>query len=612
MSTRKASKAKKGSKRAKRRGSGKASRNWSRIRQRWYQSTLSLEAFLRASKIPLATGKRHLSVADKNKFLDQSTAAAQKFRERLAKLVAKDDSRLYISSLKHVSVAVQEVLLDSAEAFKSSPISMGQEKAGRLVLAAGEMLLEVTSDLQGIPEDEDGEGWPLSRAFSPFSYQRDFIHDTPSSIRLEEKLPADGSKDPFVFAFIGGLGSGKTYCGAQKAGQIAFLNRGHMGMVAAPTYRMLADSTKPTFLKILDEKGLSYQSLKTENAVRIFGDTKVLFRSMDIPEHLKGPNLAWAWIDEGAQMPNREGYDVINGRIRGDDKPVKCLIFTSTPDGLNWVHDVVVEEAVQNRVRLYRARTQDNPTLGDYYQRLSASFDPRYAAQELEAEFLNIFSGQAYWNFSPVESVFSSKSLSIDPGLPLDLMCDFNVSPMCWNVGQDFLQNGDIYSYIFDELHLDTAGTDIAVAEFLERYGNHRAGVRVWGDATAMARHTSATRSDYDIIEKAIEKAKIPVAINIGRSNPRVSERVLSVNARLMSSKGIRKLFIAKQCRMTKIDFERTAFIPGTRQLDKRGRAVISKRVKKSDLTHHTDAIGYKIFRQWPVRAPSVAQLGAN
>jgi hypothetical protein len=31
-------------------------------------------------------------------------------------------------------------------------------------------------------------------------------------------------------------------------------------------------------------------------------------------------------------------------------------------------------------------------------------------------------------------------------------------------------------------------------------------------------------------------------------------------------------------------------------------------RIKKAQLTHHTDALGYKIFRTWPVRGPSVMQ----
>ena len=584
-------------------------RNWTRIKADWFKSPLSLDAFLRARKIPRRTGQQYLSVKEKNEFVRDNTEAAEKFRERLAKLVAKDDTRLYISSLKHVTAAVQEILLDSAERFKDSSEGMSQHRAGRLTLAAGEMLLKVTGELQGIPDEDELDGWPLTKAFAPFRYQRDFVHDTPRGLRLEEGLAADGSEDPFVFAFLGGRGAGKTHVGAQKAGLLAWLNRGQNGLILAPTYPMLRDAAKAAFLKACTDKALSFRHLKTENAIILFGDTKVYFRSMDDPDKVRGLNVAWAWLDEPGQLQDRAAYDVVNGCIRGDNLKEPAVLITTTPDGLNWLHDVLVIEADTNRSRVYRARTKDNPLLGDFETRLRSSYDPRFAAQELDAEFLNIFAGQAYWNFSPVDNSFDPGELEITPGLPLDVCCDFNVSPMSWNVSQDISINGDTFTYVFDEIHLDTAGTDLTVAELLERYPAHRAGYRIWGDATGQHKGTSATRSDYEIIEQAIEAAGLPVEVNIGRSNPRQSERVLSVNARLLTATGIRKLFISKACKYTLIDFERTGFIPGTRQLDKSqsaGRSV-GGRIKKASLTHHTDAIGYKIFREWPVRGPTVS-----
>ena len=65
------------------------------------------------------------------------------------------------------------------------------------------------------------------------------------------------------------------------------------------------------------------------------------------------------------------------------------------------------------------------------------------------------------------------------------------------------------------------------------------------------------------------------------------------MNARLKDGKGHRKLFIVKEkCPETIKDFEQVAFKPGTRDLDKTD----PKR------THHTDAVGYYINREYPVR----------
>ena len=592
------------------RSDGPKPRNWARIKADWFKSELTLDAFLRSRKIPRSTARLRLSLKEKNEFLEKSADAATSFRDRLASIVSKDDSRLHIQSLKHVTAAVQEILLDSAQAFKNASDEMPAEKAGRLTIAAGEMLLKTTGELQGIPDEDEIDGWPITRLFSPFRYQRDFIFDTPRAVRQEEGLSEHGTDDPFIFAFIGGRGAGKTYAGAQKAGQLAWLNRGHTGCVLAPTYPMLRDAAKAQFLKACTDKGLTFRHLKTENAVILFGDTKVYFRSMDDPDKVRGLNLAWAWLDEPGQLKTREAFDIVNGCIRGEDIKEPAMLLTTTPDGLNWLYDVVVTEADSNRARVYRARTKDNPTLGDFERRLRESYDPRFAAQELDAEFLNIFAGQAYWNFSPVENVFDPEELTLNPDLPLDVNCDFNVSPMAWNVSQDLKVNGDTYTYVFDEIHIDTAGTDITVAELLERYPLHRAGYRIWGDATGQHMTTSATRSDYEIIEQAIIEHGGVVEINIGRSNPRQSERVLSVNARLLTATGVRKFFVSKTCKYTLIDFERTGFIPGTRQLDKGQTASRSTggKIKKASLTHHTDALGYKIFRMWPVRGAQVTQ----
>lgn len=573
---------------------GKASRNWSTITERWFAYSGTLAAFCRRYKIPESTGRKYLSVSEKNKLVEDIHQAPG-FREALRDAAAKENGRTYVAAMKMVHKAHEEILLDSVERFKEKRLPMSEREAAKTALLAGDALVRVSAELQGIPKDEDGFGWPLTKGFDPFSYQRDFIFDTPASTLLEH------GEAVFVYGFVGGVGSGKTYCGAQKAGQIAWLNRGCLGIVAAPTYRMLEDSTKPMFFKALGEKAISYKYLKTDNAIILFGDTKIIFRSMDKPEHIKGPNAAWVWIDEGAVMKTREAFDVLQARIRDPKAPGKCLVMTTTPDGLGWLYDILVTDATANRAKIYRARTDQNPTLGDYHTRLKKTYDSKLASQELDAEFLNIFAGQAYWNFSPTASIFSTRDLKLHKGLPLDLCCDFNVSPMCWNVSQDYRQEGEDFTYVLDEMHLDTAGTEVAADEFIDRYLGFKPTVRVWGDATGAHRHTSATRSDYEIIEQRLKKAGFDVDINIGRSNPRVSDRVAAVNARLEDSNGTRKLFIAKSCKRTLVDFERTAFKPGTRELDK----------GDETRTHHSDAIGYRIHKQWPVRGPEITQRRA-
>lgn len=588
---------------------GRRPRNWARIKSKWLDSPLpTLKAFCRVNDLPYASAKRYLSVADKNNILADASEHAAKLRTRMVKAAATKDGKEYIRALGKTYEAVESVLSGALSRFE---IDKGKEtrwagagESARIVLASGAMLNQVAGELQGLPAEDETYGWPLTKGFLPLSYQRDFVLDTPDSVKFE------GGPEAFCFVFIGGVGSGKTLCGAEKAGSTSWDLRGRVGMILAPTYRMLEDTTKRTFFEVLRRKDLGFRYLKTENAIILYGDTKILFRSMDDPDHLRGPSIAWAWVDEGAQMRNRDAYDIIQARIRPDvtdtalgrdDSNGRRLIFTSTPDGLNWVYDVFVRDGEQNKVKLYRGRTKDNPYLGDYHARLLATYDPRFAKQELDAEFLNVFAGQAYWNYSPIDSVISDSDLALNPNLPLRLVCDFNVSPMAWNLIQEYRQNGDLYSYVLDELHIDTASTEIAAAELLDRIGGQwKAGIEVYGDATGQHRRTSATRTDYQIIEDALERSSSPFEINIGPSNPTVSDRVAAVNARLLDARGVRKLYISNRCKHTRSDFEKVGFKPGTRQLDK----------DDGNLTHHTDAIGYYIANKWPIFGHTVRQQG--
>jgi len=561
-------------------------RNYAKLDEQWLASTLSMAAFCRLHKMANETGRQNLtSVKKKNSIIKSAMEKVPDFVENLKKDMAKSEAKLYVSALRLVRQATERILLDATGAFVELPGRMHPRESGSIALAAGKQLISVSAELQGIPDEKDAYSWPIDRGFSPFSYQRDFIHDTPSSIALET------GETVFIFAFVGGVGSGKTYCGAQKAGKLADLNRGCMGMILAPTYKMLEDSTKPAFFKAIAEKGLSYNYKKSENSILLFGDTRIIFRSMDEPAHLAGPDVAWAWIDEGLLVNSREAFDIINARIRGDEKPEKALILTSTPDGLTWGYDVLVSDADQNKVRMYKARTQDNPVLGDYYDRLLSSYDPKYAKQQLDAMFLNVHAGLAYESFSEVDSVFDPRSIDRLPGMPLDLQCDFNVAPMCWNVSQDHKQNGDVFTYVFDEIHLEGSSTQRAIGEFIERYRGHNGGVRVYGDATGRSRSTKATRSDYEIIEQELKKAGMRPDIYVGRSNPRVADSVNSLNARLENAKGDRRLFINRDLKYTIRDFQRTSWIPNSRQLDK----------SNKEQTHHTDAIRYRAQYEWPI-----------
>lgn len=189
-------------------------------------------------------------------------------------------------------------------------------------------------------------------------------------------------------AFVGGIGSGKTYIGCLAG--IRELAAGHDGVVVAPTFPMLRDATQKTFFDLCEKIGLPVQFWKAEERARV-GSAMVYFRSADYPDRLRGPNLSWAYLDEAALMSERT-WQVILGRLRiGDPK----AWITTTPAGYNWVWRYWVSERRAN-YSLYRCSTRDNYYLPPgYLDDLRDNYVGEFARQEIDGEFV-AFEGLVY------------------------------------------------------------------------------------------------------------------------------------------------------------------------------------------------------------------------
>lgn len=567
-------------------------RDWATLRLQFYQSSQNLPSFCREHKLPYDTAKRHIKNSEKKKWLVEQADKNADLKKALVEAIAKEDPAILVNALRTTHHLAHEIMLQAYQRglqMKDSPSrSGGFSSAGdafRVALAAGQDIRESAKDLQGIPTMEGEQGWVITKNARPFWYQRDFALDLPSQTGFN------------LFPFVGGIRTGKTFWGARKTGDLAWQNRGTKIIVAAPTYRMLEDTTKAEFLKAIHEQDLTYEYKKSENKVILWGDTEILFRSLDKPHHLRGPSASVVWIDEGGQVKDDEGYKILSGRLSDPRASELAMIITTTPDGMNWLYDKIEESREHGKSRLYYGKTEDNVTLPEaFLERVKMAFDGKYAKQELEGAFINVFTGQAYYEFLRQDHVIAKKRVDYYDGLPLVLACDFNVAPMCWNV----LQEVDGYIYVIDEIHIDGTSTAQAIEEFKKRWGKHRAGVQVYGDASGWYKATSSTATDYAIIKKAIAKTgngrglngKMPnVSFHAGRSNPEVKSRVASVNGRLKNTRGQRRLFVSDHCSETIKDFERVAFKPGTQELDK----------SDPERTHHTDAVGYFLEQKWPI-----------
>ena len=156
-------------------------------------------------------------------------------------------------------------------------------------------------------------------------------------------------------------------------------------MVVAPTYPMLRDATFRTFIELAQRGGVMASFNKSEMLVTLIDNKRVLFRSGDEPDRLRGPNLGWFYLDEAAMM-DETIWPIMIGRLR--ERPGRAWA-TSTPRGFNWLHDTFTHQS--DDYSITRSSTRDNRFLPDGFLRsLEQSYDTQWLAQEIEGEFLDL------------------------------------------------------------------------------------------------------------------------------------------------------------------------------------------------------------------------------
>jgi hypothetical protein len=126
--------------------------------------------------------------------------------------------------------------------------------------------------------------------------------------------------------------------------------------------------------------------------------------------------------------------------------------------------------------------------------------------------------------------------------------------------------------------------------------------VYIYGDASADSLKTSASRTDWQIVRSFFGRYPdlFKVHFLVPSSNPPVKDRVNCVNAMLLNYAGQRRLYLTPNCRGLAADFEQLVW-----KADPHG--VTLSELDKSDpmRSHLSDALGYYIVREFPMRPQS-------
>ena len=393
--------------------------------------------------------------------------------------------------------------------------------------------------------------------------------------------------------FCAGYGAGKSHVMGFCAVTDAMHSSNAIIGIYEPDYSLVRQVAIPRISFWLDEFGIKYTLNKADQAIYTsspgIGDFQ--FKSMDNVESLVGYETYRSHIDELDTLPSDKAeaaFFKIMGRNRQAPKDVpkehrvwsdksqrwECVNKISaytTPEGFKFCHkmwDEHSENALRNPdFKIFRGRTQDNPTLTEQYlDGLKRTYPGALLRAYMEGEFVNLESGSVYYTFDR-HTHFTARQ--VKPTDILHIGCDFNVGKTC---GIVFVDDGGVSSIVSEIVN--KYDTPDLIAEIKKRWPNNI--VIMYPDATGVKRQTNnASSSDIALLKAA------GFEVRAKGHNPRIKDRVACVNQLFAD---IRLFVNTIECPEITKCLEQQAY-------DKNGDPD-----KKSGYDHPLDGLGYRVF----------------
>ena len=351
---------------------------------------------------------------------------------------------------------------------------------------------------------------------------------------------------------------------------------------------------------------------ETDLTIRFASGAEIIVFGMDRPERIEGPPIDWICVDEIANVKKETWDEHIRPALSERNGHADLI---GVPEGRNHYYQLSLqaqeEQAKHPQLWGHFSWPSSDILPAEEIAIARAELDELTFRQEYEARFLN-FQGVAYYAFS--RHVHAAEPLRYDPGLPLILAFDFNVSPGVCAILQEQTYRGDNRAVdrsepvtcVLDEIWIPRdSNTRRVCGQIIERYRGHQQSVYCYGDATGGAKGTAAVEgSDWDLIKDCLrpvfgqpfmKASRGDLIFRVPRANPRERVRVNAVNSRLQSADGtVRLLVDPVKCPHTIMDLEGvTCKDDGSGEIDKKGAPM---------LTHLTDAIGYYVYHEHPLR----------
>jgi len=339
--------------------------------------------------------------------------------------------------------------------------------------------------------------------------------------------------------------------------------------------------------------------------ISLINNAEIHVLGMDKPERVEGTPWDGGVLDEYANMKKDTWYEHVRAAL--SDRKGWCD-FIGVPEGRNHYYDIYKDAQAQ---LMWAIKNGTVPEWNAFWWKSADILPPEEIEsakrdldeltyqQEYEASFVN-FSGRAYYNF--LDRTHCGK-LEYNPKGHLDFCFDFNVNPGVAVVVQEqwlpTSQEEETYGDgIIGEVYIKQNSNTIRVCDkLIQDWGKHKGKIFCYGDFTGGSRGSAAVQgSDWQLVKQKLwshfgsDRVFFRVKVN-----PRERDRINSVNSRLLTLTGyINCMVDPSKAPYTVKDFEGVTLIEG-------GAGEIDKNTNP-ELTHLTDAYGYRTWVKYPVK----------
>lgn len=393
-------------------------------------------------------------------------------------------------------------------------------------------------------------------------------------------------------ALVGGYGCGKTYSMAAKLTTLALLNPGYEGIALSPTYGMAQKVLVPAIDDQLRATRLRYHLNKSDLTfdIHVPGSakpTRLHVMAAESYRRTAGINAAFFGVDEADLIePDtaRAAWRMLSSRLRKGRVYQGCS--TSTPEGFKFLWSYFVDEvekdpSLRESRRVIHASTYDNPFLPqDYIAELEQQYPPHLIDAYLRGQFVNLLGTTVYYCYDR-DLNGTSKTVADYPNSVLHVGMDFNVGRMSAVVS--VVDNGAVY--VLDELY-GARNTEELIQKLKARYPRRPTGsFYIYPDSSGKNASANAPRSSIALLQDA------GFEVRFRNANPRIPDRVASVNLRFKDMHGVRRAFVNhRTCPQLVKGLMNQAY-------DREG-----KPDKSGDIDHCLDALGYFIYFNYPAQ----------